>query len=389
MKIIEVRDTVVPIKSDIRNAYIDFGLMTVSVVALITDQVREGKPVVGFGFNSNGRYAQQGLLRERFLPRLRDAAPESLINEAGDNLEPEKIWNCLMKNEKPGGHGDRSVAVGVIDMAVWDAVAKISGVPLYRYLADRYRRGEADGKVSVYAAGGYYYPGKNNEALKREMQSYLDRGYTAVKMKIGGASLADDLGRIEAVLSVVGGGANLAVDANGKFGLKTAIAYAEALSPYGLKWYEEAGDPLDYELQAELANHYEGPMATGENLFSAIDANNLLKYSGLRPDRDILQFDCALSYGLVEYLRTLDMLEEYGWSRRSCIPHGGHQMCLNIAAGLGLGGNESYPDVFKPFNGFADDVAVENGYVGFPDIPGIGLEAKNEPYRIMKELAGI
>ena len=389
MKIIEIRDTVVPIKSEIRNAYIDFGLMTVSVVALITDVIRDGKPVVGFGFNSNGRYAQQGLLRERFIPRLNDAPPESLINDAGDNLEPEKIWNTLMKNEKPGGHGDRSVAVGVLDMAVWDSVAKIAGLPLWRYLADRYRGGEAEEKLSVYAAGGYYYPGKDNEALKNEMKSYLDRGYTTVKMKIGGAPLADDLGRIEAVLSVVGEGKNLAVDANGKFDLKTAIAYAEALSPYNLKWYEEAGDPLDYALQAELGDHYEGPMATGENLFSTLDARNLIRHGGMRSDRDILQFDCALSYGLVEYLRTLKMLEEYGWPRRACIPHGGHQMCLNIAAGLGLGGNESYPDVFKPFNGFADDVAVENGFVGFPQIPGIGLEAKNEPYRIMKELAGL
>ncbi|MEE9255598.1 MAG: mandelate racemase/muconate lactonizing enzyme family protein [bacterium] len=389
MRITEIRDTVVPIRSDIRNAFIDFGAMTVSVVALITDVVRDGKPVVGFGFNSNGRYAQQGLLRERFIPRLMSAEPDSLLNGAGENLDPEKIWTCLMKNEKPGGHGDRSVAVGVLDMAVWDAVSKIAGKPLYRHLADTYRGGEFDEKVPVYAAGGYYYPGKDLEALKEEVRSYLDRGYTAVKMKIGGASLDDDLRRIEAVISVVGEGKNLAVDANGKFSLKTAIAYGEALAPYGLRWYEEAGDPLDYALQAELSGHYEGPMATGENLFSMQDARNLIRHGGMRPGRDILQFDCALSYGLVEYMRTLDMLEENGWSRRSCIPHGGHQMCLNIASGLGLGGNESYPDVFKPFNGFADGVPVENGYVGFPDLPGIGLEAKNEPYRIMKELSGV
>jgi L-alanine-DL-glutamate epimerase-like enolase superfamily enzyme len=389
MRITEIRDTVVPIRSDIRNAFIDFGAMTVSVVALITDAVRGGKPVVGFGFNSNGRYAQQGLLRERFIPRLMLAEPETLLSGAGDNLDPEKIWACLMKNEKPGGHGDRSVAVGVLDMAVWDAVAKIAEKPLYRHLADTYRGGEFEEKVPVYAAGGYYYPGKDLEALKKEMQSYLDRGYTTVKMKIGGASLDDDLRRIEAVLSVAGEGGNLAVDANGKFDLETAIAYGEALAPYGLRWYEEAGDPLDFALQAELSGRYEGPMATGENLFSMQDARNLIRHGGMRPGRDILQFDCALSYGLVEYMRTLEMLEANGWSRRSCIPHGGHQMCLNIAAGLGLGGNESYPDVFKPFNGFADDVPVENGYVGFPDIPGIGLEAKNEPYRIMKELAGV
>lgn len=389
MKIVDIRDTVVPIQSDIRNAYIDFSHMTVSVVALITDVVRNGKPVIGYGFNSNGRYAQQGLLRERFIPRLQNAEPGSLLNDEGTNLDPEKIWRCLMANEKPGGHGDRSVAVGVIDMAVWDAVAKIEGVPLYRYLADRYRGGEAEERVFVYAAGGYYYPGKDQGALKNEMQSYLDRGYSVVKMKIGGAPLEDDLRRIEAVIDVVGSGDRLAVDANGKFDLETAIAYAEALGPYGLKWYEEAGDPLDYALQAELANHYEGPMATGENLFSMQDARNLIRHGGMRPDRDILQFDCALSYGLVEYKRTLQMIEENGWSRRSCIPHGGHQMCLNIAAGLGLGGNESYPDVFKPFNGFADDVPVEDGYVGLPDIPGVGLEAKSGPYRIMKSLAGI
>jgi hypothetical protein len=74
----------------------------------------------------------------------------------------------------------------------------------------------------------------------------------------------------------------------------------------------------------------------------------------LRADRDILQFDPALSYGLVAYLRTLAMLDAHGWSPRRCVPHGGHQFALNIAVGLGLGGNESYPDVFAPFGGFAD-----------------------------------
>ena len=389
LKIIDIRETVVPIQSDLRNAFIDFSLMTVSVAALVTDVVREGKRVVGFGFNSNGRYAQQGLLRERFIPRLKEAEPETLLNEEGSNFEPAKIWDCMMKNEKPGGHGDRSVAVGIIDMAVWDMVAKIEGKPLYRHLADTYRDGRCDENVSVYAAGGYYYPGKDLKALQNEMRSYLERGYTTVKMKIGGESLDDDVRRIEAVLEVVGDGRNLAVDANGKFDLKTAIAYAEALAPYDLHWYEEAGDPLDYALQAELARHYDKPIATGENLFSTQDARNLIRYGGMRPGVDILQFDCALSYGLVEYLRTLKMAEEHGWSARSFIPHGGHQLSLNIAGGLGLGGSESYPDVFKPFNGFADGVAVEDGYVGFPDLPGLGIEDKAALRDVLKELSEI
>jgi L-alanine-DL-glutamate epimerase-like enolase superfamily enzyme len=388
MRIIDIREAVVPISSPIRNAYIDFSKMTASVVAVVTDVMRDGKPVVGYGFNSNGRYAASGLLNERFLPRLREADPQSLLRDDGGNLDPRKIWATMMANEKPGGHGERSVAVGVVDMAVWDATAKIAGVPLYRYLADTEGDGTADDSVFVYAAGGYYYPGKDNSQLQDEMRRYRGMGYEVVKMKIGGASLDDDLRRIEAVLDVVGEGRYLAVDANGRFDVDTAIAYARALAPYKLFWYEEAGDPLDYALQAELARHYDGPMATGENLFSHQDARNLLRYGGMRPDRDWLQFDCALSYGLVEYLRTLTLLPDYGFSTRNVIPHGGHQLSLNIAAGLKLGGNESYPEVFAPFGGFADDTKVENGRIGLPDAPGIGFEMKSALIACMREATG-
>jgi D(-)-tartrate dehydratase len=386
LRIVDIREIVVPIKSQIRNAFIDFSQMTVSVVALITDVLHEGKPVVGYGFNSNGRYAPSGLLRDRFIPRVKAADSRALLNDTGDNLEPARVWDVLMRNEKPGGHGERSVAVGVIDMAVWDAVAKIAGVPLYRLLADRYRGGAVNAQVFVYAAGGYYYPGKDLTTLQDEMSGYLDLGYSVVKMKIGGAPLSEDLRRIEAVLKVLQSTDQLAVDANGRFDLNAASVYARALEPYKLRWYEEPGDPLDYDLQAKLAPHYTGPMATGENLFSMQDARNLIRYAGLRSDRDVLQFDCALSYGLVEYLRILDMLKEYHWSAARCIPHGGHQMSLNIAAGLGLGGNESYPGIFQPFGGFADGIPVEDSYVRLPDIPGIGFEAKNELFRVMKGL---
>ncbi len=386
MRIADLREVTAPIASPIANAYIDFSKMTCSLVAVVTDVVRDGRTVVGYGFNSNGRYGQGGLIRERFAPRVLEAKPETLLNDAGDNLDPDRIWQTLMRNEKPGGHGERSVAVGTIDMAVWDAVAKIAGKPLFRLLAERSGT-EADPRVFVYAAGGYYYPGKNLEALRTEMRGYLDRGYTVVKMKIGGADIAQDRRRIEAVLAEIGNQAQLAVDANGRFDLETAIAYAKMLRQYPLFWYEEAGDPLDYALQAALAEFYPGPMATGENLFSHQDARNLLRYGGMRPDRDWLQFDCALSYGLCEYLRTLEVLKMAGWSLRRCIPHGGHQMSLNIAAGLGLGGNESYPDLFQPYGGFPDGVRVEDGYIVMPELPGIGFEGKADLIRVMRRLA--
>src|SRR3954453_17939599 len=210
LRIVDVREVTKPISSPIRNAYIDFSKMTARLVAVVTNVQHNGRPVIGYGFNSNGRYGQGGLIRERFADRILEAEPASLLDQTGDNLDPDKVWAAMMRNEKPGGHGDRSVAVGTIDMAVWDAVAKIAGKPLFRLLAERHGR-EANPRVFVYAAGGYYYPGKGIEALQDEMQSYLDRGYTVVKMKIGN-SVEEDQPRIEGVLRHLDGRAQLCVD---------------------------------------------------------------------------------------------------------------------------------------------------------------------------------
>jgi len=386
VRILDVREKTFPISSPIRNAYIDFSRMTLSLVAVLTDVQRDGRPVVGYGFHSNGRYGQGPLLRERFFPRLLEAEPSTLLDERGV-LDPHRIWVTVMKDEKPGGHGERSAAVGALDMAVWDGVAKIEDAPLHVLLADRHGDGTPQRRVFVYAAGGYYYPDKDLSALQDEMRGYTSRGYTVVKMKIGGAPLDEDLRRIEAVLDILEPGQRLAVDANGRFDRETALAYAQALSAYDLFWFEEPCEPLDYALHAEVAQAYDGPLATGENLFSTVDARNLLRHGGLRPDRDWLQFDCALSYGLVEYLRTLDTMREHGWSPGRCIPHGGHQLSLSIAAGLGLGGNESYPDLFQPFGGFPDGVEVVDGHVTVPDLPGIGFEGKRDLISEMRALS--
>ncbi|MDI2587528.1 mandelate racemase/muconate lactonizing enzyme family protein [Psychrobacillus sp. NEAU-3TGS] len=383
MKITKVDVKTVPISSPIRNAYIDFSKMTASAIAITTDVIKDGKPVVGYGFNSNGRYAPTALLNERFIPRLLEADAKDIVTDDGTNFDPHKIHAIIMANEKPGGHGERTVAVGVIDMAIWDAVAKIEGKPLYQLLAQKYGNGEVDEQVYIYAAGGYYFPDKGLKELQDEMKGYLALGYKDVKMKVGGASLKEDLKRIEAVLDILPQGSGLMVDANGRFDLEYAIEFGEKIKDYELIWYEEAGDPLDFHLQAELSKRYPHAIATGENIFSLQDATNLIRYAGMNPEKDFLQFDCALSYGLVEYLRILDMLKEHGWSSRRCIPHGGHQMSLNIAAGLALHGNESYPGVFEPFGGFADNFTVENGYVRLPDAPGIGFEEKSDLYNLL------
>ena len=187
--------------------------------------------MVGYGFNSNGRYGQGSLMRERFIPRVLEAAPESLLDDSGDNLDPRKIWAAMFTNEKPGGHGERSVAMGTIDMAVWDAVAKIDGKPLFRLLAERH--GAQGRSAGFRLCGGRLLlsPARASKALQDEMRGYLDRGYKVVKMKIGGAPLAEDCKRIEAVLRMLPAGCRLAVDANGRFDLATAVDYAKALAP--------------------------------------------------------------------------------------------------------------------------------------------------------------
>ncbi|MDA7947965.1 MAG: mandelate racemase [Hyphomicrobiaceae bacterium] len=389
VKITNVRHVSAPLASEMSNAFINFRTMTTNVVAVETDVVRDGEKVVGYGFSSNGRYAQPGLLASRFLPRLEEADPKSLLDETGENISPQAVWATLMSNEKPGGHGERSYCIGALDTAIWDVHAKIAGKPLWKILSERYNDGAWDERVLVYPGGGYYNPGKDIEMLRAEMRGYREQGFRICKMKVGAASLGDDMKRVEAAADELGSGENLAVDANGRFDLEEAIEFGKAIEPLKLAWFEEPGDPLDYHLNAELIQIYPGAIATGENLFSHQDLNNLMRFGDMRPEVDWIQPDPTLCYGLTENLVMLDEAAKLGWSRRRFLPHGGHQLGLHMASGLQLGGTESYPGVFAPFGGFADDIPVIDGYVTLPqDQPGIGMELKpklmDEMHRVLE-----
>ncbi|HZP75520.1 MAG TPA: enolase C-terminal domain-like protein [Pseudolabrys sp.] len=385
MRIVDIRETAIPLKSQLRNSSFDFSEMTTSVVAVITDVVRGGKAICGFAFNSTGRYACGAQMRARFIPRILAADPQSLLDAAGDNLDPAKILAVMMRREKAGGHSERSVGIGAIEVAIWDAVAKIADKPLHVVLAERFNGGKIAEKVFCYVGGGWYFPGQAIADLQDEMRRHLASGYTQVKMKVGGLPLDEDVRRLEAVLAVMGSGERLAVDANCKFDRTEALAYAKALAPFKLRWFEEPCDPLDYALLAEIAGVYAPPLATGENLFSTQDVENLVRFGGLRP-HDIIQIDPPQAYGITQYARTLDMLARRQWPRRSLFPHGGNQMSLAIAAGFGLGGAESYPGVFGDFGGFADDAKIEDGFITLSDRPGIGFEGQAALYKIMREL---
>lgn len=386
MKIKRIYEKTINIGSPIRNAVIDFSTMTISLVAIETDVIKNGRKLVGYGFNSNGRYAQGGIIRDRIIPRLLRADKTELLQDDGSNFDPFKCLKVMMKNEKPGGHGERSVAIGTLDMAIWDLVSKIEEKPLYQLLAQRYNGNKYDAEVYMYAAGGYYYPGKEISGLQKEFSGYLEMGFNACKMKVGGASNEEDLERIEGALKILGKGEALAIDVNGRFDAEQAIKFARLIEPYGLKWYEEAVDPLDYQANSEVAAASKTPIATGENIFSYIDTLNLIRYGGLKADRDFIQVDPVLSYGLAHYLDILEMLKGNGWSPNRCIPHGGHQFGIHVAAGLGLYGMEAYPDVFVPFGKFATGMVINNGKVNPTQIPGIGYELNPDLYDLLKSL---
>jgi L-alanine-DL-glutamate epimerase-like enolase superfamily enzyme len=388
MRITDIRETSIALNSTLKNSSIDFSEMTTSVVAVITDVTRGGKPVTGFAFNSTGRYACGAQMRARFIPRLLKAEPKALLNEAGDNLDPAKCVTVMMRNEKSGGHSERSIGIGTIEVAIWDAVAKIADKPLHALLAERHNGGKVPAKCFVYVGGGWYAPGKGIPELCDEMKRHLDAGYTMVKMKVGGAPLADDIKRIEAVKAILPKGAELAVDANSKFDLKEGLAYAKAMAPFALRWFEEPCDPLDFATLAEISDAYPHSLSTGENLFSTQDVENLVRFGNLKPNRrDVIQVDPPQAYGIAQYAVTLSRLEKFQWPRAGHFPHGGNQMSLAIAAGFGLGGAESYPGVFGVFAGFADDAVIENGYISLSDRPGIGFEGQAALYDVMRDLA--
>jgi L-alanine-DL-glutamate epimerase-like enolase superfamily enzyme len=387
MRIREVRETTVRLESSLRNAAFSFDEMTTSIVAVVTDVVRGGRPVVGYAFNSTGRYACGAQMRDRFIPRLMKAQAAGKISIDPASFDPSAVLAAMMVGEKPGGDMERSVGIGTIEVALWDAVAKIARLPACRLIAERLGNGSVADTVFCYVGGGWYLPGKGVPELLDEVRRHLDRGYTLVKIKVGGVPLAEDIKRIEAVLKLLGDPRRLALDGNCGIGTDRRSAYAQAIRPYGLRWFEEPAHPVDYAGNAAFVAEYEGAVATGENLFTVEDVVNLARHGGMRPGFDIIQTDTPQSYGIGTLACMLAAISPMGWSARDVMPHGGNMMSLNLAAGLGLGMCEAYPDAFGVFSGYADDLEVRDGCIRAGDWIGMGFERQRELYALMSRLA--
>lgn len=386
MRILDIREKAIKLDVSIRNAAFSFDDMTTSIVALTTDQIKDGSPVVGYAFNSTGRYACGAQMRNRLIPRILRQHPETLLNADHSNFDPGSFLKAMMFGEKPGGDMERSVGIGTIEISLWDAMAKIEEKPLHQLIAEHYGNGSVPERMFCYVGGGWYTPGETTESLKDEMRGYLDQGYTLVKAKVGGLPIDEDVRRIETILSVLDGGHQLAVDANCGLSPARALDYAARLKPLGLRWFEEPVHPIDFDATAAFIDVYSNPVATGENLFSTEDFQNLLRHSGFRAGIDVLNIDVPQSYGIGTCARTIEMIKSHGWDASSITPHGGNQMSLACALGFGMGMCESYPNVFGVFSGYADDATVVDGYLTAPTRPGIGFEGQNNLYQLFKDL---
>ena len=386
MRIIDVRERPIRI-SRYRDPRIPSGGLTTSLVAVVTDVIRGGRPVVGYGFASIGRYAQSGLIGDRFVPRLLRAPAQDITTDDGANLDPFRAWTVMMTGEKPGGHGERCVAVGTLDMALWDAAAKIADLPLHQFLAGRLGRTVTAADVPVYASGGYPYPDNDIAALTEEIRHFTDLGFTQVKIKIGATSLDQDLRRIEAAAACLADSRHLAVDAMNTYDPAMSLTAATALARFGLRWFEDICDPLDFATHARVAARYDPPIAAGEALFSAAEAALLDQYGGLRRGSDVLLFDPVHCYGLPGYLQIIDTLTAAGWPRGAFQPHGGHLFSFHLVAALGLGGAESNPLAFHPFHGPPAALPVSAGRVRLPEVPGIGFELHEDAWQAFRTLA--
>jgi L-alanine-DL-glutamate epimerase-like enolase superfamily enzyme len=371
---VDCRERTVPIGADMRNASIGFGAMTASALALVSDGV------TGYAFDSIGRYGKGALLRERFIPRLLATKPEALLDNEG-LIDPAACARAAMADEKPGGHGERPGAIGLIEAAAWDLRSKTQGVPLWKSIAKYFRR-EANPKIAVYASCGHF---RTDDVLTFEVKKAIDAGYACVKIKVAG-EIDADLKRLERAAASLPRHATWAVDVNGGLQEEKMNAWLDALAPFKLAWIEEPAPPLDFERLKACASASATPIATGENLFSFDDARNLLRYGGLQPERDFVQVDPLLSYGVGEYARIVAAFEAAGWKRAQFLPHAGHLFAAHCVAGLGLGMAEAAPDASLPYGGYWDGVRVDGGRVTIPDAPGAGYERKANLYALLESL---
>lgn len=259
-------------------------------------------------------------------------------------------------------------AIAGIDIALWDLKGKICGQPVTKLL------GASRVDVPCYASGGYYGAAgeANIEELVAEMRGYLDLGFGAVKMKVGGLAISEDVTRVARVREAIGPGAGLMLDANAAYDVATAITAARAFEPYGVTWFEEPLHWYDGVYgTAQVAAATTIPIASGESELHRWACRDLILHGGIR----VMQFDATRAGGVTEWLRVAAYAASHGIVMA---PHHDPQVHGHLIAAVPNGHvQEVFPNPLRDplwaelYTGLPDIVA---GVLHVPDRPGFGFD---------------
>jgi len=292
-----------------------------------------------------------------------------------DPFDNEKIWYDMWQPKFVGSRGITTRVISGIDIALWDVKGKACNIPLYKIL------GGFTNRVPVYIAGGYYEEGKGLRELASEMEKSVAMGAKAIKMKIGGAPIKEDVDRVRVVREAVGPEVKIMVDANCAYYYYEAIEIARKIEKYDIFWFEEPVNPDDrkgYQLINQAAII---PIATGENEYTRYGFRELIENRCAA----ILQPDALIMGGITEFMKVAAMAQAQDLPISS---HGKQEVHIHLLSAIPNGLNiEYFGSATDPMwdKKYKETLKIKNGFLYPPDSPGIGLELDEEalsPYKI-------
>lgn len=353
-----------PRPKPIRNGKYTYTHGGITVVKIQTNEGVTGIGVGGGGIAHVGAQSIVGMV-EGFKPAL----------IAEDPLDVEKIWANMWVPKLIGRRGLSTRVISTIDIGLWDLRGKICNQPVYKLLG-----GYTD-KVPTYVAGGYYEEGKGLKELAEEMEQNVDMGAQAVKMKIGGVPINEDVERVRVVREAVGDGVKVLVDANNAYRYYEAIAIARKIEKYDIFWFEEPVMPDDYRGHAMVAAASSIPIATGENEYTRYGFRDLIEQKAVA----ILNADAQILGGVTEFMKVAALAQAYDLP---VAPHGNQEVHVHLVSAIPNGLIvEYYRDTTNHMWGrvFKEHLILKDGYLEPPERPGFGIELNEEelkPYRV-------
>ncbi len=348
----------VPIRNG-KHTYTHSGL---GVVRIETDE-----NVTGIGLGGTGLVGQATI----------EMLKQQLIGE--DPIDVERLWHLMWVPKIIGRRGLTTRAISAIDIGLWDLRGKVAGLPLYKLL------GGFRNRMPTYIAGGYYEEGKGLRELQQEMETNVNLGAKAIKMKVGGVPMREDVARVKAVREAIGPDIKLLVDANCAYRAYEAIQFAERIEAFDIFWFEEPVAPDDYAGMRRLADKTSIPIATGENEYTRYGFRDLIEHQSAA----ILNADANICGGVTEWMKVAALAQAHDLD---IAPHGSQDVHIHLVSAISNGLIlEFYRDSFDPMWGkiYHDTLRVNaDGTVSPPEVPGLGADpnyATLEEFRVVKE----